>query len=206
MTCDETIASSDAICQCSAEVNAEPEEDLCDESQWPDLDHNLVCSDCKVLVNRFSSHYLTCNGYCGTMGRTCVGAWEEHGDTCTVDRDMTCDETIASSDAICQCSAEVNAEPEEDLCDESQWPDLDHNLVCSDCKVLVNRFSSHYLTCNGYCETMGRTCVGAWEEHGDTCTVDRDMTCDETIASSDAICQCTAEVNVAPTEPSAEVS
>merc|ERR1719223_1220946 len=115
MTCDESIGSSDAICQCSSEVNVAPtepgEEDLCDESQWPDLDHNLVCSDCKVLVNRFSSHYLTCNGYCNTMGRTCEGAWEEHGDTCTVDRDMTCDESISSSDAICQCGAEVSAAP-----------------------------------------------------------------------------------------------
>jgi len=184
-----------------------PVEDLCDESQWPDLDHGLVCSDCKVLVNRFNSFYGTCNGYCERMGRACAGAWEETGDTCTVLHDMTCDQELAgSSDAICQCSAEVTLEPEdptdpeEDLCDESQWPDLDHGLVCSDCKVLVNRFNSHYGTCNGYCETMNRACAGAWEETGDTCTVLHDMTCDQELAgSSDAICQCSAEV--VPVEP-----
>merc|ERR1719336_966254 len=51
--------------------------DRCDESSWPDKDHNLVCADCKVLVNHFSSKYQTCGGYCSHLGRRCVGAWEE---------------------------------------------------------------------------------------------------------------------------------
>jgi len=42
------------------------------------------------------------------MGRACEGAWEDTGNTCTVLHDMTCDQELAgSSDAICQCSAEV---------------------------------------------------------------------------------------------------
>mmetsp|Transcript_41749 Transcript_41749/g.129970 ORF Transcript_41749/g.129970 Transcript_41749/m.129970 type:complete len:471 (+) Transcript_41749:80-1492(+) len=79
----------------------------CDEASWPDKDHGLVCGECKVLVNRFSSFYKTCNGYCQRVGRQCVGAWEERGDTCSVLHGMTCDQTIASSDAICQCGAEL---------------------------------------------------------------------------------------------------
>jgi len=79
----------------------------CDESTWPDKDHNLVCGECKVLVDRFDSFYGTCNGYCATVGRQCAAAWEEGSDDCNVKHEMTCDETIASSDAICQCGAEL---------------------------------------------------------------------------------------------------
>merc|ERR1719330_822218 len=80
--------------------------DRCDESSWPDKDHNLVCADCKVLVNHFSSKYRTCSGYCSHIGRRCVGAWEEQGDTCSVLHNMTCDQALESSDAICECSPE----------------------------------------------------------------------------------------------------
>jgi len=80
----------------------------CDESTWPDKDHNLVCGDCKVLVDHFDSSYGTCNGYCATVGRHCAGAWEEENDDCTVKHEMTCDQTIASSDAICQCGAQLS--------------------------------------------------------------------------------------------------
>ena len=76
----------------------------CDESVWPDKDHGLICGECKVLVDNFNSIYQTCDGYCASIGKTCVGAWEEVSDTCQVEYDMTCDQTISSSDAICQCS------------------------------------------------------------------------------------------------------
>ena len=36
--------------------------DKCDESKWPDKDKGLVCSDCKVLVDKFDSKYKDCNG------------------------------------------------------------------------------------------------------------------------------------------------
>lgn len=84
--------------------------DRCDEQTWPDRDHGLICSDCKVLVNRFSSFYKTCDGYCRHIGRTCVGAWEEKHDTCTVLHGMSCDQSIRSSDAICECSAEQSSD------------------------------------------------------------------------------------------------
>lgn len=80
----------------------------CDEARWPDKDHNLVCGECKVLVDRFSSYYKTCDNYCSTIGRSCVGAWEELNDDCSVAHDLRCDQTIASSDAICQCGSELD--------------------------------------------------------------------------------------------------
>jgi len=80
----------------------------CDEASWPDKDHGLVCGECKVLVNRFSSFYKTCDGYCHSVGRQCVGAWEELGDTCIALYGMRCDQSLASSDAICQCGARVS--------------------------------------------------------------------------------------------------
>jgi len=134
MTCDQSIASSDAICQCgasiaasdgagsndndngdsSAESNGNDNEDssggdlVCDEEAWPDKDHDLVCGECKVLVNNFNTVYQTCDGYCATVGRQCAGAWEEELDTCNVLYEMTCDQSIASSDAICQCGEQVS--------------------------------------------------------------------------------------------------
>merc|ERR1719512_400444 len=111
MTCDQTIASSDAICQCGdkAESNGDqPTGVVCDEASWPDKDHGLVCGNCKVLVDRFNSEYMSCNGYCRRRGRQCVGAWEERDDTCDVLHTMTCDQQIDSSDAICECGAEVD--------------------------------------------------------------------------------------------------
>merc|ERR1719394_786728 len=80
----------------------------CDEGTWPDKDHGLVCGTCKVLVNRFSAFYKTCDRYCSYRGRQCVGAWEERDDTCDVLHTMTCDQQIDSSDAICECGAEVD--------------------------------------------------------------------------------------------------
>merc|ERR1719491_1581904 len=107
--CDETVASSDAICECGEEQetpDSEATTDACDESSWPDVDNGLVCDDCKVLVDKFDTVYKTCNGYCQAVGRQCVGAWEENDETCDAKHTMTCDETVASSDAICECGEE----------------------------------------------------------------------------------------------------
>ena len=47
-------------------------------TQVPDKDHGLICGECKVLVDNFDSTYQTCDGYCASIGKTCVGAWEEN--------------------------------------------------------------------------------------------------------------------------------
>lgn len=96
--------------------------DACDESLWPDKDHGLVCGDCKVLVDRFNSFYRTCSGYCSTIGRECAGAWEEDNDNCDVKHALKCDEAIDSSDAICECGAEVSVTLPTSTC----WGEFDH--------------------------------------------------------------------------------
>lgn len=78
-----------------------------DEASWPDLDHGLVCGECKVLVDKFDEKYGTCNVYCQSIGRTCIDAWEESDDTCSVFFGLSCEEPFDSSDAICQCSGDA---------------------------------------------------------------------------------------------------
>lgn len=93
----------------------------CDESDWPDKDHCLVCGDCKVLVDQFSSRYQgTCDNYCRALGKTCVGAWEERDDTCEVESTQRCSVRWSStSDAICQCSPDPVEEQADNVHEES---------------------------------------------------------------------------------------
>ena len=74
-----------------------------DEADWPDLDHDLVCGACQVLVNHFDSRYGSCNGYCASIGRTCTNAWEERDDDCVVLYGLTCGQELGTSDALCEC-------------------------------------------------------------------------------------------------------
>merc|ERR1711939_244175 len=196
MVCHQTLRSSDALCQCDPKVGGAK---ICDESKWPDKDHGTDCGECRVLVNKFNSKYKTCEGYCKKIGMgKCVGAWEESGDTCKVKHTMKCNTQLSSSDAICQCAPPAPGSGK--LCNEKAFPDKDHGLVCGECKVLVNKFSSKYKTCSGYCNSIytpknkATSCVGAWEESGDTCKVAHKMTCDTKLASSDAICECNPKV------------
>ena len=57
----------------------------CDEETFPDKDHETICGECKVLVDHFDTKYGTCNGYCASLNRTCIGTWEESADTCEVE-------------------------------------------------------------------------------------------------------------------------
>jgi len=201
-SCASCVEGSETVCASCPRgkvlVDGVCTEGLCQEQNWPDLDHNLVCGDCKVLVDNFQTSYGgTCSQYCANLGRSCVGAWDEVNDSCSELSTMTCDQVLASSDAICECG--VNSEdptvpqpeePAESQCTEEQWPDLDHGLVCGDCKVLVNNFNSVYGTCAGYCDALGLTCKGGWEEVDDTCTESYSLGCSQTLSSSDAICEC----------------
>jgi uncharacterized protein YkwD len=83
----------------------------CDESTWPDVDHGLVCGECKVLVDKFNKKYKTCHGYCQAVGRQCTGAWDEDSDTCKEKSGETCDAELATSDAICECGATLTPTP-----------------------------------------------------------------------------------------------
>jgi len=94
-----------------------PSRIVCEEKNyWPDRKNGLICGECKVLVNRFNTVYGSCDAYCRKVNRRCVAAWEERDNTCAVAYDMTCGQSIASSDAICECGAwvpgpVVSAEP-----------------------------------------------------------------------------------------------
>merc|ERR1712014_519240 len=114
IACNTGRDTSDAICECLAVAPPSPppsppappsSPDQCDEATWPDTDHGLVCADCLVLVDDFDTKYGNCNTYCASVERTCTGAWEESGDSCRVKYDMTCDQSIDSSDALCECGA-----------------------------------------------------------------------------------------------------
>jgi hypothetical protein len=119
-TCDATEGStcssvllqrSDRVSrvELSTEETSELQDEDCDEALWPDKDHGLVCGKCKVLVDRFDSFYGTCANYCSKVGRQCVAAWEEKNENCTEAYPLTCDQTLSSSDAICQCGAKLSA-------------------------------------------------------------------------------------------------
>ena len=77
-----------------------------DEASWPNLDHDLVCGECRVLVNHMWTEYGgLCDNYCASIGKTCVGAWEENSDTCAVLNIGSCSTSFGTtSDAICECS------------------------------------------------------------------------------------------------------
>ena len=74
--------------------------------EWPNIHEDFF----DVLVPRpvltacvFVILCRTCNSYCASIGRLCTGAWEESGDSCVVKYEMTCNQTVDSSDALCEC-------------------------------------------------------------------------------------------------------
>ena len=81
------------------------------ELTWPDLDHGLVCGDCKVLVDNMDTKYFTCASYCSSIGRKCTGAWEESSGSCRVKSTEDCQHNFGdyTSDAICECGEEAGA-------------------------------------------------------------------------------------------------
>ena len=116
---------------------------ICDEDTFPDLDTDQdtgqpgVCGECKVLVNNFNGAYeSSCINYCASLGRLCVGAWEELGDTCEVAREESCyspaDNWGGTSDALCECGDLGTMPPPppppphlgsaSSLCDETKFP------------------------------------------------------------------------------------
>jgi hypothetical protein len=90
----------------------------CSTAEWPDVE--VVCDfatddhpggDCKALVDKIKSVYKNCDGYCSSIGRLCVNAFEEKSDSCTVKEDfpMDCSTEVDSTDAICECGTATSA-------------------------------------------------------------------------------------------------
>ena len=162
--------------------------------------------------NNRNKQYSTCEEYCGTIGLTCNGAWEDKDNSCKVLSTHDCSfnfrKTFGTSDAICQCDPEGNftlihtpflyVKLILDRCDESSWPEVkEHGKVCGDCKVMAKGFNSNnyrYSTCEEYCANVGLSCIGAWEDKDNSCTVLKTHDCHfnfrTVYGTSDAICQC----------------
>lgn len=170
--------------------------ELCNETLWPDVKNNFVCSDCKVLVTNMDTKYNgMCKNYCKSFNHRCVNAWEDLDNDCRVEYKGSCDVDFGiTTDAICEC---------EDLCDENSWPDVKDGNVCADCKVLVNQMDTKYNgTCQNYCKSFGFTCVGAWEDAKNDCDVKFDSSCSVIFeGTTDAICECQPN-NASTLEPS----
>jgi len=143
--------------------------------------------------------YESCDVYCQATGRTCIGAWDEDDNDCVEKKQYDCDEIFYTNDAICQCSETLMTTaapvPAGTCADISDWPD--HDLVCGECKVLVDDFEE-YETCDDYCQTIGRTCIGAWDEDDNDCVEKEKFDCDKVIYSNDAICQCSGDASTSP--------
>ena len=74
----------------------------CDATNWKDLDKGVVCGPCKGLVRNMM--HRSCNNFCNTIGRRCVGAWEERNEDCQLKSTESCDHIFSyTSDAICEC-------------------------------------------------------------------------------------------------------
>ena len=160
-----------------------PPEVSCVTSSWPHVKDGVTCSSCKVLVDQISEVYEgTCENYCASVGRSCVGAYEDDNDTCNSDKssgaegggNFACDEVIVgrddkdSNDALCECSAtEASREAPtcdvytNEFCEASTWPDT--SMVCGACKAHVHAFSEGWHedsgrryggTCAGYCHAI----------------------------------------------------
>ena len=162
--------------------------------------------------NNRGKQYSTCEEYCGTIGLSCTGAWEDKDNSCKVLSTHDCRfnfrKKFGTSDAICQCDPEgkftlihstlLYVKFTLDRCDESNWPEVkEHGKVCGDCKVMAKGFNSknyRHSTCEEYCANVGLSCIGAWEDKDNSCTVLKTHDCHfnfrKVYGTSDAICQC----------------
>ena len=79
--CDYVIASSDDICECAPSSGSSV---ACDTALWTSLDNDVICGECKALVE--IEVYGTCDAYCAAQqdGLDCVGSYTDHDDTCFV--------------------------------------------------------------------------------------------------------------------------
>lgn len=81
-------------------------------------------------------------------------------------------------------------------CNEVSWPDVriegGVGVTCGPCMVLVDHFDDNYGgSCKTYCESMGRTCVAAFDDYDYNCELDGELSCDGSYSYNQALCQCT---------------
>ena len=100
------VSTLSPVCACAIPV---PPTGACDESLWQDVEHGVVCRDCKVLVRNWQE-YRSCDAYCkrAAGGRQCVDGWKTtHGcsDTRTGGIESIGCEDFDESDerVMCEC-------------------------------------------------------------------------------------------------------
>merc|ERR1712110_375469 len=85
----------------------------CKSDTWPDVKKGKICDDCLALIKIKS--YGTCGKYCKSLGLTCVSAYEEVSNTCTIESTFGCDTKVlgsdgkVTSDALCKCTADTGS-------------------------------------------------------------------------------------------------
>ena len=83
----------------------------CKSDTWPDVKKGGICDDCLALIKIKS--YGTCGKYCKSLGLTCLSAYEEVSNTCTIESTFGCDTKVlgsdgkVTSDALCKCTADT---------------------------------------------------------------------------------------------------
>eukprot|EP00494_Astrolonche_serrata_P028927 UN29194 len=130
--CDHVFGyTSDALCRCSGRLDGNsgsggesggsggapepptPQELICDVYEWTDV-RVVDCGDCTVLTKNMDDFWETCHNYCAGQegGLQCVGAWEEHSNTCEVKSTENCHHEFSyTSDALCQCTGGSDYNP-----------------------------------------------------------------------------------------------
>jgi hypothetical protein len=81
-----------------------------------------------------------CDNYCAAIGKQCVGAWEEQGDSCNVEYLGGCEDDFGStSDAICECSPDSDDSQDTTIgVESSPWKPL--KFADESLDITISRF------------------------------------------------------------------
>eukprot|EP00928_Gymnodinium_smaydae_P036055 TRINITY_DN25256_c0_g1_i1.p1 TRINITY_DN25256_c0_g1~~TRINITY_DN25256_c0_g1_i1.p1 ORF type:complete len:588 (+),score=53.61 TRINITY_DN25256_c0_g1_i1:82-1845(+) len=148
----------------------------CDEKSWPST--KQICADCVVLVDNFHE-YRTCDNYCTKQGKQCVAAHNDRKKECLLWSTHACNETLDSSDAICECRPHLRA---------LECADLGQHR-CERCGFLLDSSGPEVRNCAAHCGNKGLTCLGAFKVEHDSCSKILSMDCDVT-GENDVLCKC----------------
>eukprot|EP00928_Gymnodinium_smaydae_P100709 TRINITY_DN9945_c0_g1_i2.p1 TRINITY_DN9945_c0_g1~~TRINITY_DN9945_c0_g1_i2.p1 ORF type:complete len:591 (-),score=40.89 TRINITY_DN9945_c0_g1_i2:142-1914(-) len=150
----------------------------CNEARWSSVKN--VCADCLVLAGDFQK-YGTCEEYCRNNGERCVAAFDEKYDQCIFKKTYACNESIHSSDALCECRSFPTRFTRCDGLGQQS---------CGPCEVLLDEDGwTVGESCATHCKSNGLTCLGAFKVANGSCTKTHALDCDVT-HEADRLCKC----------------
>jgi hypothetical protein len=185
--------------------------------QWPGLEGNTDCGQCRHLV--VVSDFKSCGEYCQSFEHQCFFAGasvrEPGGQLdCQALFNMDCDSDV-KGDMVCGCTlpgapppalgqslpTPAPPAPQEVAClPVAHWPDRDGEVSCGACKELVA--TSAFKSCGPYCASFGQECfyaaadaIGPDSIHGEACQVLQEVACQDDLSAltantNDMICGC----------------